>query len=392
MTKLLKIAQNVAATLTVAVLVLGTIAPAMAVAADLAVTITAPADNATVTSGKSVTFRATATGGTAPYQYKWNFGDGSILSETNGVGIHTYADTGAKTVTVSVTDANDTKVTAETRVNVVTNVLTASIASPANNSEVNINQTVNFVALVSGGTAPYQYKWTFGDGTTVNDTNGSVIHTYSASGAKTVTLKVTDANDSVVTSLPITINVKDVVNNGLNASISGPTDLTQEVNKSITFKATATGGTAPYQYKWNFGDGTTLADANGQVIHTYSTKGTYVVKLLVTDGDDSQKETTITLTVGDSTQPEEIVFSNIRVTDLTKTSAVVRWTTNLPSTSRVIYDTVSHESIAGQSAPNYGYAYSSAKIDIDNKVTEHVVTLTGLTPNTHYFYRVLSAK
>jgi PKD repeat protein len=393
MTKLFNFAQTLASTLTVAALVLGVISPVTAVAADLSATMTAPSDNANVVVGRSVTFRVTATGGTAPYQYKWNFGDGNITTETNGVAVHSYASTGAKTVTVTITDANDSQTSTSVRVNVSAATLTASISSPANNSEANINQSVSFVALVSGGTAPYQYKWNFGDGTNTTDTNGNVIHTYSEVGAKSVTLKVTDANDTVVEALPITVNVKNVVNNGLVIAIASPASgSNQEVNKSITFKANVTGGTAPYQYKWNFGDGTTLADANGVVLHTYANEGNYNVKLLVSDADDVQRETSINLVVGDSTQPEEIVFSNIRVTDITKTSAVVRWTTNLPSTSRVIYDTVSHTSIAGQSAPNYGYANSSDKIDVDQKVTDHAVTLTNLTPNTRYFYRVLSAK
>jgi|SRR3989344_74934 len=72
--------------------------------------------------------------------------------------------------------------------------------------------------------------------------------------------------------------------------------------------------------------------------------------------------------------------------------AVVAWDTNYNSTSRVIYGTV-----AGvfdyNSPPNYGYPFSTPEFDtpaITNGVTHHIVTLTGLTPDVTYYYRVVS--
>ncbi|MFH1413181.1 MAG: DUF11 domain-containing protein, partial [bacterium] len=58
-------------------------------------------------------------------------------------------------------------------------------------------------------------------------------------------------------------------------------------------------------------------------------------------------------------------------------------------TSRVIYDTVSHSDITGESAPNYGYAWSTEKDE--TKVTGHSVTITGLDPFTMYYFRPLSS-
>jgi VCBS repeat-containing protein len=69
-----------------------------------------------------------------------------------------------------------------------------------------------------------------------------------------------------------------------------------------------------------------------------------------------------------------------------ETSITITWTTDHSSTSRVIYDTVSHAAL--DVAPNYGYANST--IEDSTKVTLHSVGLTGLTSGTTYYYRVIS--
>lgn len=54
--------------------------------------------------GKSVNFSSNINFGTSPYIYEWDFGDGVTSSEPNL--IHTYANEGVYTVSLSVTDAN----------------------------------------------------------------------------------------------------------------------------------------------------------------------------------------------------------------------------------------------------------------------------------------------
>jgi hypothetical protein len=63
-------------------------------------------------------------------------------------------------------------------------------------------------------------------------------------------------------------------------------------------------------------------------------------------------------------------------TSITSTSATIYWTTNTSSTSRVNY---------GTNSTWVGYAYDSSP------VTTHFIPLTGLTPNTIYFFEILSA-
>jgi hypothetical protein len=72
------------------------------------------------------------------------------------------------------------------------------------------------------------------------------------------------------------------------------------------------------------------------------------------------------------------VISNKRATGINSTSELIRWDTDIPSTSQVSYSTVS------ASGP-----FTDTSLD-SSLVTAHSVTLTGLTPNTFYFVRVRS--
>src|SRR5207249_1911155 len=131
----------------------------------------------------------------------WNFGDGSAAGTTNPVS-HTYATKGPKTVTLTVTDANTARVTSSQVVNVAPLPLTASFTVSANPT---VGSPVTFTATVSGGTTPYTFSWSFGDGSAKATTN-PVSHTYATKGPKTVQLNVTDGNAvKVITSQ--TINV-----------------------------------------------------------------------------------------------------------------------------------------------------------------------------------------
>ncbi|MFH1412878.1 MAG: VWA domain-containing protein, partial [bacterium] len=73
-----------------------------------------------------------------------------------------------------------------------------------------------------------------------------------------------------------------------------------------------------------------------------------------------------------------LIISNEQGALADGTEITITWNTNKSATSRVIYDTVSHSDITGESAPNYGYAWSTEKDE--TKVTGHSVTITGLDP------------
>src|SRR3989344_5655336 len=204
---------------------------------------------------------------------------------------------------------------------------------------------------------------------------------------------------------PVSLRAEDLVTEeAVNVSTVAPlsvaigvpaNNMNIETGVATIFTASATGGSPSYGFLWNFGDSTTGAGAN--FTKTYTTAGVKTVTLTTTDLSDTQATASIAVTISEDTNGDgegntndPLTISNIRVTDVTYNSAIVRWTTNKAASSRVIYDKVSHASITGQSAPNFGYTNSTGTTDVETKVLEHAVTVTELFPSTTYYFRVLS--
>jgi len=88
-------------------------------------------------------------------------------------------------------------------------------------------------------------------------------------------------------------------------------------------------------------------------------------------------ETIFTSAIGPDVSAPQI--SNMRVLSVNDQTAVVEWVTDEPGNSQVRYDTASKQWM------DYAYGENDAEM-----VTEHSVTITGLSPSTLYFLRVSS--
>jgi PKD repeat protein len=66
--------------------------------------------------------------------------------------------------------------------------LTVSVSASPN--PVSAGQPVSLTCMARGGTPPYSYSWTLGDGAT--GTGASLTHTYTTTGSMTVVCTVTD--------------------------------------------------------------------------------------------------------------------------------------------------------------------------------------------------------
>jgi PKD repeat protein len=135
-----------------------------------------------------VTFTAAVSGGTTPYTFAWNFGDGSPAG-SGSPAAHTYTSSGTFTVTLTVTDFNGKTATASHTIT-VTNIVTTPVADFGPTSTL-VGDTT-FVAVIVNGTSPFTCAWTFGDGTGPQ-TGCTTVHTYIATGTFTVSLTVTDS-------------------------------------------------------------------------------------------------------------------------------------------------------------------------------------------------------
>lgn len=171
------------------------------ISVDTAVTVPLTARiEASSLSGKApltVNFTGSGSGGTAPYTYAWSFGDGG--SSTAQSPSRTFSAAGTYTVTLTVTDRAGVRAAATATVQATSSTVTVLSANGSSSpSGGRAPLFVQFTATAGGGTAPYVYHWSFGDGTYSN--RQYPAHTFSSSGTYTVTLTVTDARSARTTS------------------------------------------------------------------------------------------------------------------------------------------------------------------------------------------------
>jgi len=93
--------------------------------------------------------------------------------------------------------------------------------------------------------------------------------------------------------------------------------------------------------------------------------------------------------IGDfeETKSLSVEVFDAKVLSVSGIDVTVSWLTNIPATSRVVYDTVPHPTIGD--APDYGYAWST--LEDGNKTTYHTVTITGIDSGVTYYWRPISA-
>jgi len=256
-------------------------------------------------SGQAVLCTATVSGGTPPYSYQWSFGDGSTA--TGSSTSHKYTSAGNFTVTLSVKDSGSPQETANSQ-------HTITVSNPSSGLRASFtftpalpqtSQTITFAGTATGGTSPYTFNWSFEDGS--KGTGSSVTHAYVSAGTFTVSLTVTDSAHP--RSATATSNQSIIISNPpppLTASfVTSPSAPT--VGMNITFTPSVSGGTAPYSYKWNFGDGTSaIVSSPG---HLYETAGSFTVTLTVKDSSSSQKAATSQQSITVSSPPSTLTTS-----------------------------------------------------------------------------------
>jgi hypothetical protein len=111
---------------------------------------------ASVAPGVGDVFSATVTGGLAPYNLSWGFGDGSPASVGPTVG-HTFQLPGTYSVSVSVTDSLATTIAAVVNVSVLAPSLAVGISATPTSPRAGESITVS--ANASGGLPPYSFIW-----------------------------------------------------------------------------------------------------------------------------------------------------------------------------------------------------------------------------------------
>jgi PKD repeat protein len=234
-------------------------------------------------------YQFTSLSSPSPTSYLWNFGDGT--TSTDPAPTHSYSSPGTYTVTLTVTTAAGTATATSGTGGIATFTVPASAFPIANFTASPSSGTaplgVQFIDTSSGPTpTSWQWDWT-SDGVT-DSTQQNPFHTYSTSGTFTAKLTVNGGSSHTAT-----ITVGSATPPPTADFTFSPT--TGTVPVSIQFTDTSSG--SPTSWQWDFtNDGTWDSTAQNPT-HTYSTAGTYTIKLIATNtyGDSAPVTKTITV-------------------------------------------------------------------------------------------------
>lgn len=196
----------------------------------------------------------------------WYFGDGGTSTEQNPS--HTYTDTGFFSVTLFVSNFG-----CQDSIRFINYI---HIKPPIANFIVPLNCINHYTkTFTDQSIGADQWAWNFGDGNT--STLQNPVHTYSAVGTYLVTLTV--FNISTGCSYTTTKNI--IVADEHAVFTASITELCK--NSATVFTATSIQGapSAIVNFSWDFGDGSIGSGIT--VSHTYSTVGSYNVRLIITD-------------------------------------------------------------------------------------------------------------
>ncbi len=264
-------------------------------ASSLTYTLQAPVPAALPTSGDAgmtVKFSETPTGGTLPYSFAWNVPAAwtctvvsTTTASTDTCALPSAFVPGTYPVNVTVTDALGFVAVSPTDPFQVFPALTPA-APTASSNPADAQTSVTLTAVPSGGSGSYLYSWNVPAAwscTPSGTTNACYVPTSFPSGTYSISYNLTDSTGNRVLSPSLSLRINPQLAGGAGANVSAT-----DSGLPVAFFTTVSGGTAPYNFTWNFGDGSPLNYSQNPV-HRYTvvSSTTFLISLKVSDSANS---------------------------------------------------------------------------------------------------------
>ncbi len=311
----------------------------------------------------SIAFTGSATSGAT---YSWNFGAGASPATANTAGPHsvTWASSGSKTITLTLTDGA-CAIPVATQTVTVNPIYTSTFSLPA----TACTGTAGTITYTGNAPVGATYSWNFGSGASpaTASTVGPHSVSWGTSGSKTVTLTVTSAGCSSTTSQTINVSLTPT------ATISMVSSIGVSSTTPVGLGGAAIAGAT---YSWNFGSGASPATANGIGPHSvsWSSSGSKTVTLTVSlNGCTSivtQTISVITASTSSFTAPSSICIGS---------SATITYTGNASSGASYTWNFD-----GGSASPGTGVGPHTVTWATSGVKTIHlVVTDNGITSSDY---------
>ena len=303
-----------------------TVAFTLTVTPKLAIT-TASLPSGTLGTAYTTTVQSN-NGGIAPITWSWIAQAGSSLAPglniTPGTGVisGTPTATGAFNVTVTAADSSSpAKQTASANLTISIATAPLSVATTGLPNGV-VGQGYTGATLQSAGGNP-PVTWSISVGAlptwaTLNASTGAITGTPTATGTTTFTVKATDS--TVPTAQTATKSLSITVASALSITTTSLPNGT--VGNSYTAPVAATGGTTPYTWSWIAQTGSSLPPGLSINSSTGAISGT---------AGGSGGTYNVTVTVADSSTPQQTTSANFSITLTVATLMVTSTSGSLPA-------------------------------------------------------------
>lgn len=182
-------------------------------------------------------------------------------------------------------------------------------------------------------------------------------------------------------------NRADAKSNNLSGSLSisgitAPTVLQVGATGTWTVK-TSDSNNSPltYSVKWGDENNSGAKMASDEVFvqtstftHAYAKAGTYKVKFTVKNSAGQEESSSVTVRVNGESNTQAPVISNVSVSSKNPKMAIVKWDTDIKSSSMIWFGKTSPVNTSGE-----------ANMSHKGKIKHHVLVLRNLEPNTKYY-------